>query len=233
MMSKYHFIVRTLSLLLLFCGSMVAMAAEIGVKYSFAAGKWQADDWLQVKSPRWDYRGEWEQRDDHIVNRVPAGSPEDLQGKLAPQTYTSMILKKQFSGSAVISARMEFDYRMAPLIVIAPTYGADAQGRPEYREHWEIVLYDKGINVWHHYYRDGKPSWRKAAALTTTFKPGVPYRLEVKLEFAASGCFLTVTCGDHTFGYHDDNLPKNYYVGITGCEGSNRFYDFTIEKTQP
>ena len=34
---------------------------------------------------------------------------------------------------------------------------------------------------------------------------------------------LTVSVAGHTFGYLDDALPDSFYVGITGCEGLNRF----------
>ena len=35
--------------------------------------------------------------------------------------------------------------------------------------------------------------------------------------------------GLKVFGFSDDALELDNYVGITGCEGRNRFYDFTIE----
>jgi len=30
-------------------------------------------------------------------------------------------------------------------------------------------------------------------------------------------------------GYVDSSLQEEYYVGITGCEGVNRFYDFAVK----
>ena len=41
---------------------------------------------------------------------------------------------------------------------------------------------------------------------------------------------LTVSVAGHTFGYFEDALPDSFYVGITGCEGLNRFYDFTVRR---
>jgi guanyl-specific ribonuclease Sa len=40
---------------------------------------------------------------------------------------------------------------------------------------------------------------------------------------------MTVECGGRVFGYSDDALSLENYAGITGCEGRNRFYDFTVE----
>jgi hypothetical protein len=41
---------------------------------------------------------------------------------------------------------------------------------------------------------------------------------------------VTVSVADHTFGYIDDVLPESFFVGITGCEGLNRFYDFAVRR---
>ena len=219
---------------LMFVLAIAAAAANAGnVLYqcSFAPGKWQASEWQIVKSPRWFHIGSWEQQNDHISNKVPKGATEkEMLGKLAGKTYTSMLLKQKFSGNITISAMMSFDHRMAPLLVITPDYGKDLKGNPEHREHFEIVLYDKGLNVWHHYYSNGKPHWRKAAFLQAEFKPKQKYTLTVKLNFTKRGPMMTISCGGKTFGYLDDTLPKIFYIGLTGCEGINRFYDFKVLK---
>jgi hypothetical protein len=215
------------------CAAISCCCAEKkgGYLYSFAKGKWNQDQWSIVKSPRWEYVGEWVQQPDHIVNKVPLNAtPNEMLSKKAGKTYTSMLLKKKFSGSIKISSTMSFDHRMAPLIVITPAFGKDAKGNLEHREHFEIVLFDKGLNVWHHYYKDGKPSWRKAAFLKAEFLPNKKYKLNVAIKFTTRGPMMTISCGGHTFGYTDDTLPKSYYVGLTGCEGVNRFYDFEVSQ---
>ena len=131
---------------------------------SFARGAWDPNRWMLVKSPRWSHFGGWVQKDDCIENETPAdAAAKDLLGKRAPETYTSMVLKRTFSGNVVVRSTMEFTDRMAPLIVLAPTLGKAAKGRPEYREHYEVVLYDGGINVWHHskHYKGPKNRERK------------------------------------------------------------------------
>ena len=56
-------------------------------------------------------------------------------------------------------------------------------------------------------------------------KPKVKYTVEVKVD----GKRIEVTAGGHTLGCTDIDLPAQYYVGITACEGKNRFYDFKAE----
>ena len=80
-----------------------------------------------VRSPRWDYDGEWIQKQDHIRNRVPEHwKPEKMvEGGLgAGETYTSMLYCKPLGDDFTITARMSFDHRMAPLVVFAaePVY---------------------------------------------------------------------------------------------------------------
>ena len=195
---------------------------------TFARGKWDPAMWVPVKSPRFSYLGDMVQLDDHIMNRTPELSDDEIFRKHAADVYSCLMLKRKFTGSAVISATMSFDHRMAPLIVIAPQIGKSADGRAEHREHYEVVLFDEGINIWRHLWKDGRPSWYKAAFLKTKFEPKKRHCLEVRLSCTKNGRILTVNCDGKTFGYRDDHLPESYYVGITACEGRNRFYDFSV-----
>lgn len=195
----------------------------------FAKGKWQAADWTLVKSGRWDRMGTWVQRQDCIENAVPAdAAPKELRGKRAGETYTSMVWNRELGPDAVVRTTLSFADRMAPLIVIAPELGKDAKGRPEFRDHFEIVLFDQGINVWQHFRKNGKPAWKKLAYSRFLLKPNTPYLLEVSLKQTAKGRRLVVKVDGHEFGFINDVLPGKYRVGITGCEGINRFYDFRV-----
>ena len=195
----------------------------------FTPDGWRQEDWLPVKTPRWNEIGAWKQQKDHLANRVPEGLSAD---ELADchEAYVSMLWRTPVEGDAVISSTMSFEVRFAPSIVLAGELGDNAAcgGMAEYREHWEIVLYADGINVWHHEFRDGKPYWRLAAWLKHPFAPQEKHRLEVKVAFTAKVPLLTITCDGQTFGCMLPTLPKIYRAGITACEGRNRFYDFQI-----
>jgi hypothetical protein len=195
----------------------------------FTAGQWQAADWTRVKSPRWDRLGEWVQEPDGIRNQTPPGAtPAELLGKSSPETYSSMVVARPFEGNLTVRASFTFDDQMAPLIVLAPELGKDAKDQPEYREHFEVVAYDKGINVWHHTWADGKLAWKKAAYWNFELKPKVRYALEVQVNHSSRGPMLVVKLDDREMGYLDTSLPTKCYVGITGCEGVNHFYDFSV-----
>jgi len=215
------------ALRILILATVVAIPSygETVTSLAFDKAGWDASKWILVKSPRWDHFGTWVQETGHIRNTVPEGvSAEELLSKRAKETYSSMVYHDKVSGQVTIRATMAFDHRMAPLIVLAPELGKDARERPEYREHFEVVLFDEGVNVWHHTYRNGKPSWHKAAYARFPLKPNTPYTLLVRKTDRA----LHIEVDGHVFGYLDDSLPDTFYAGITGCEGVNRFYDFSL-----
>lgn len=193
---------------------------------AFTPGNWRESDWIMVKSSRWPYRGRWIQENGFIANAVPQdATPRELESKRAGETYTSMILNRAFSGNAAISCTMDFDHRMAPGLIIAEE-PVKTEAGAEYRNHYEIILFDRGINVWRHYFEDGRQKWVRKAFLTAPFKPGTPYELSVKIQFDGRGPQMILQAGGHTFGFHDGNIPRNYRVGIVAGEGINRFYDF-------
>ncbi|MCX7049074.1 MAG: hypothetical protein NTX50_26765 [Candidatus Sumerlaeota bacterium] len=236
-MNKSHAgLVRSLTrlatmILLLPCGEAVAPAADGAAKtiYScvFTSGSWKRSDWTPVKKSKSDHVGGWVQQEDCIANEVPPqATPEELQNKRADETYSSMVYKEKVTGNVTVAATMSFTHKMAPLIVLAPELAEDSKGRKEYAEHFEIVIFNEGVNVWHHFVKDGKPTYRKAAFANFPLEKDTKYTLEVK----KTGKVLTVSVASHTFGYADDSLPDSCYIGITGCEGQNRFYDFTMRR---
>lgn len=209
----------------------IQLLAQPLFETSFAKGEWKQDEWIMVKSPRWSYIGKWVQGETFIQNKTPDGAtPEEMLGTKSSETYTSMVLKNKFSGEITVKVKMEFADRMAPIIVFAPELGKDKNGIHEYREHFEVVLWDEGINIWHHYYKNGKPFWKLAAFERFPLKPDTQYELKVKFSKRKSDKLLSVNVNGHEFGYMDNSLPNEFYVGITGCEGINRFYSFVVTK---
>ena len=193
---------------------------------SFSRDGWNSQDWILVKSPRWEYTGSWVQKDDHLENAVPENkTPEELQHS---QCYTSMVYRQPIPGNATISSTMLFEYKMAPEIILANAIDPNEKGYPQYSECWEIVLYNEGINVWHHQIVNGKPFWRRAAFVNHPFDPNTKYTLEASVQFTSKVPLLNITCNGIRFGCMLPDLKRNFYAGIVGCEGRNYFYDFKL-----
>jgi hypothetical protein len=182
---------------------------------------------MRVKLPPGEHFGDWVQQDKCIANQVPeSATPEELEGKRAPEACSSMVYKEKVRGNVTIISTMAFAHKMAPLILLAPDLSENAKGQKECSERFEVVIFNGGVNVWRHSLKDEKLSYRKAAFASFRLEKNTPYRLEVK----KAGKTLTVSVAGHTFGYTDDALPDACYLGITGCEGLNRFYDFRVDR---
>ena len=202
---------------------------------SFAGGGWTPEEWWAVRSPRWSHIGGWVQHVDHIANEVPAGATaEEMLGPRAPECYSSLLLKKPVEGKSSFTIAASFDHLMAPLIVLAPAGSmVPAEGEAlEYREHFEIVLCNEGINVWHHEYGNGAPRWHLAAGITMELRPKTIYELEVSTDFSASQPQMIVRCNGMEFRYSEPDLPERYHWGFTGCEGVNRFYSWELRRDE-
>ena len=234
--------------------SLVTLAPAIELNCKFVEGGWNLSDWKFVKSGLFPQQnGSWVQEADHIRNRVPEGyAPKDIEAmapeaklaarellisRLNKDTYCAMVLKEPVEGNFEFSATMAFDYRMAPALILANDFGVAEDGSPEFQEHWEIILFDEGINVWHHERKEGKPYWRLASFIRVPFKAHQPYKVTGTICFKPKCPELTVTCCDPAnpevplakFGCMLPTLPKTFSAGINACEGNNMFYDFSAK----
>lgn len=192
---------------------------------SFARGKWNPDDWLMVKSPDFLLAGEWVQHDDHITNRCPQDSTEqEMQGARSSETFAGMLLKTRFRPPLAVELEASFDYRMCPLIVFAPEVVDSALGMPEYQQDTQVVLYDQGSIVWARPSTSAGPRLIKLAWIELDIGPKFKHHLRVDV----AGKQMVVSLDGRQFGCTNEYLADEFYVGIAGCEGINRFYSFSL-----
>jgi len=197
--------------------------AETLFSTKFNKGGWNPEEWILAKSPELNHFGKWVQRDASIENETPA---DEAKKTSWAETFTTMVYKDKVGGDVTISSTMEFLDRYAPGIVLVQEIGSDKEGKPEYREFFEVCIYNEGVNIWQHFFKDGKWGHKKTAYENFTLKPNTHYRLEIKKK----GKEFSVAIDGHKFGYLEVSLPEEVYAGIEGCEGVNRFYDFAIDK---
>ena len=198
------------------------------ISTNFSRGRWNPAEWTVFKSLRFDYAHAFVQKDDHIENPCPEGlDDEEIYANHVTEVYASIVRPVRLSGTVEIAATVSFDHLMAPLVVLTPELDADDRGRPAFKKHYEVVLYNEGINVWHYAYEGGALSWHLAAFARAPFEPKTRYTLKVTMARGKREMRMTVECGGVKFGFEDPELPSSFYAGVTGCEGRNRFYDFT------
>lgn len=202
----------------------------------FEPGQWDQADWIEVKSPRFDQINAWVQRDTHIENARPADAPRErlISGR---DSYASMVLAEPIDTreGVRVSSTMLFEHRQAPQIVLANEIARGEDGTPEHREHLEIVLFDEGVNIWHHDYEAGEAHFRLVAFSRFDLESDVRHEMHVtinrprgRMRDPGAGRMLTIEVGEHSFAYYAPTLESELYAGIIGCYSANHFYDFTV-----
>jgi hypothetical protein len=207
--------------------SLNVSAANSSFSCKFGKGQWKSSDWIMVKSARWTFfQDKWIQNADNIENPVPDRPVDQWTSDQGDESYVSMVTKEKFKGNLVVKSTMEFDPKLAPLIVLAEDLGKSRMGIPEYRNHTEIVIFNEGVNVWVHTYdkKTKSTSFILAAFARFPLQGKTRYITEVRRE----GKTLTIKIAGHCFGVYLPNLADELHVGITACEGHNRFYDFSV-----
>jgi hypothetical protein len=190
---------------------------------SFARGAWDPAAWTVAKNPTVAHFGQWVQREQNIEN---ATSTDPAKLSALEESLTTMVYTKPFSGDYTVAATFEIGAGSAPGIVIAQNWAPDEAGRPQYGEFYEVIIYEKGLNLWHHFARDGKRLYEKTAYSTFALKPDTQYKLEVRKQ----GKTLQMTVDGREVGVLVPSLPEELFLGVEGCEGVSRVYDFTVRR---
>lgn len=239
MLESHSMLMSTLGVLVLPLALLVLAAPAQGETIyhaRFERDQWDRDDWIEVKSPRFDQINEWIQHDTHIENARPADAPRDRMIS-ARDSYASMVLAEPIDTTegVRVGATMLFERRQAPQIVLANGIGRSAEDVPEHREHLEIVLFDQGVNIWHHTLEGDEPRYRLVAFDRFELANDTPHEMRVTIDRPRgrmsepdAGRMLTIDVGEHTFAYYAPMLETELYAGIIACYSPNHFYDFTV-----
>lgn len=213
------------------------LAVPVSESFDFAEGRWDRSRWLSPRNPDWDRGTPMVQEKDGLVNwSDPAWTDEEIFKKHQIDTFSALVLTNVYSGKVTCTTETSFDHRMAPSLVLVKEMTKDAQGRDQLIDFYEIVLYDGGLNIWHHKPHPGDGVQHipidKVAWLVTRFEPKTRYDLsmtvERKMHRGRPTGQMTVRCGGHEVGFSDALLPEKFHVGILGSEGRCRFYSFKV-----
>ena len=143
--------------------------------------------------------------------------------------YISILTKKKYKNGAKLSTHCTFEKYGAPIIVFSNDYTTDEKGDNFYGLHFEVVAYEKGCNIWHIY---PLPAGSRTPIATPKIGFG-EFVIEggemVDMTVEVIGKKIKVTMNGHTIETENEHIPDEFHVGLTACEGVNRFYDFTID----
>ena len=140
--------------------------------------------------------------------------------------YISAVAGEPVRLPVTLRVETSFDAYGAPLIVLAESLAALPDGRLEYGTHYEAVLFEDGINIWK-IDPDDSPrgiAVKKIGQAREPVPAGERRTLTVRVTregivASTQGMEAVAVCP----------LPERMYVGLTACEGVNRFYAFEVE----
>ncbi len=184
--------------------------------YEFKEGSWDSEEWIYAASKATPYRVEFTQKDSYIKNN-PLGNSNRFE-------YVSMVLKEKFKKNIKAVVEASFEEYGAPLFVFSNDLKTLDNNHVEYGTHFEVVAYEKGINVWHIFVDNDRQKVKKVFSAQFPVKEKEKFLLSMELN----GETLTAGIGDISFSVHCDLIPEEFHIGITACEGVNHFYHMKI-----
>ena len=190
-------------------------------KYSFGSPEWKKD-FEYVYSLVADSFNEFKDESDHVVN----GYDESVKN----YEYISIAHKDTFHTGARVSVKCSFDSYGAPLLTFANSAQTAENGKLQYGDHYEVVAYENGCNVWYITANDvpGERPFKVACCLRLRFNIDAGSVIELSAEVMDK--MLRVTVNEASFDLPVPLLADKFRIGITACEGINRFYEATISQ---
>ena len=144
--------------------------------------------------------------------------------------YISALTSKKYKSGTVIRAKCTFTGEGAPLLVFTNELVGGEDGEIRYGVHYEVVAYAGGMNVWHivpcpeDEKRHIKPT--KIHAERFEIAEGAPVEITVKIGRGE----ITAEVNGHAVTVAHGDIPSEFYVGFTGCEGDCAFTEFSVEE---
>lgn len=195
--------------------------------YRFNDKEANLEDFFYACSPAAKGRKEFTQLEDCIANFAPGESERE---GVFDYDYISMVTKKTYGSGTEFSAKCNFVKFGAPLLVFCSDFITDADGTSIYQLHYEIVAYEDGCNIW----RVVPCPERTERPIQSTligklhFKIAPDELIEIKAKVEGKTVYADVN--GHAFSCEHPDIPEEFHVGITACEGYNRFFDFKVSE---
>lgn len=192
------------------------------MKYDFGKGKWAQEDFkyiygLAVTEYKTFFQGE-----DCIFNGECTSNGWGYD-------YVSMITKKKYKSGVKFSTKCDFLSYGAPLLVLTDDTFTDEKGILRYGLHFEVVAWEEGCNVW-----SVRPSHQadNPVEVALLAEPKFPVQGDslIELTVEVEDKKLKITMNGEYFEVENPEIPDEFHVGITACEGLNRFYDLIIDE---
>ena len=195
--------------------------------YSFKANESKLDDFMYAYGPSANGRKKFTQLPDCLANFTPGESGHD---DIFAYDYISMVTKKKYKSGVKFSTKCNFVKFGAPLLVFCNDFITEPDGTPIYQLHNEVVAYENGINIWHIIPFPEKTERPIKPTLIGKLEFDIDPDEIVDIKLEVNGRTITADIGGHVVSCTHPDIPEEFHIGITACEGHNRFFDFIVEE---
>ena len=182
-------------------------------------------NWKQQLTQAYSFRftetPDFAQENDHITTSANKNHREGFDN-------ISLLSKETYKAGVKAKLTCAFDGLGCPEIILVEKTEDCPDGAVRYGACFEVVLWKNGVNVWRHYMdeNDHHCHWHKRLGLTMPVEEKELHELQVQvirnyIVFSIDGVSIKLRTED---------LPEQFHVGVTGCEGIVRLYKFEIEQ---
>ena len=143
--------------------------------------------------------------------------------------HISLLTKEKYGVGTTVTLECDFKVMGAPLILFTNDL-IEIKGVQSYDRHIEVVVYDEGINVWDIVYAPDKPERRYIMPKKIAFKKfEIPNGSRVTVSAKMLDKALYIVANGEELTVEIPDFYTSCYVGLTACEGINRFYSLKVE----
>ncbi|MBQ8507564.1 MAG: hypothetical protein IJ466_09075 [Clostridia bacterium] len=189
---------------------------------SFAKGKWNREDFILAFPFRLRDTSAFIQEEDCVSG---GANPEHSEGF----DNFSLLTRETYGPGVRACTHSMFEKRGCTEIIFVPEISRGESGEKRYGACFEIVIYKGGVNVWRHYYDEGKCSWHKRLGMEFPLDENEAHTLAAEVQ----PHYLVFTLDGKKTILRTDDFPERFHLGITCCEGAARIYDLSIETGVP
>ena len=183
----------------------------------FTTSGWESElDY--VYSYRYEQRAKFVQKDGYIESSTDSSMPDGYD-------YITLMLKEKYKVGTKLTTTTYFEKYGAPIIIIANKVDFKNGDAPLLNDYIEVVIWEKGINVWKHDVTEGKDTWFLMDSKEFKVEKATPVTFSAMIDAGK----LIANCGSETLSINTDLINDEIYMGIQACEGINRFYSLTVE----
>lgn len=163
---------------------------------------------------------------DQLADCIQSGVNKDH-----PEGFDSMsfLFKDKYAAPVSVKLECEFEGCGCAEIIIVPEAEACPDGVLRYGACYEVVLFNGGLNVWRHFYENGKCFWHKTLGVDFPVSEKERHTLEVIVKES----YIDVSVDVMAFSLRLDDLPEKFHTGFTTCEGVVRLYSAELDTAEP